>query len=364
MWFLVFSFSGALLCSMLIVHSKKMHGVLTSDHPSSGPQKIHLSNVPRIGGLAIFIGVLVAVGAVIDNEFDARRTFWALILCSLPAFCAGFLEDLTKEIGATIRLLATVCSAYLAGVYLGAWLLKLQVLGLDELLRFHPAIAMAVTCFAVAGLSHSFNIIDGLNGLAGVVASIAFSGLAYVAFKLGDHQITILCLSMLGATLGFLVFNFPRGLLFLGDGGAYLLGFWVSTLSVLITARHPEVSKWFPLLLCAYPVTETMYTIYRRFFSRNRKIGRPDALHLHQLIFRRIIRWRVGSGYQSDRLVRNSLSSPFLWLLTLLGALPAVLFWDSVWFLRGFFVLFVLSYIFIYRAIVRFKVPAVLRVYK
>ena len=101
---------------------------------------------------------------------------------------------------------------------------------------------------------------------------------------------------MLGALLGFLVFNYPSGRIFMGDGGAYLLGFWLGELSVLLVVRNPDVSPWFPIVLLAYPVVETLFSIYRRKFLQGRSAGRPDAMHLHQLIYRRLARVAVAPG--------------------------------------------------------------------
>jgi UDP-N-acetylmuramyl pentapeptide phosphotransferase/UDP-N-acetylglucosamine-1-phosphate transferase len=92
----------------------------------------------------------------------------------------------------------------------------------------------------------------------------------------------------IGATLGFLVFNYPLGKLFLGDGGAYFLGFWVAEMAVLLV-RHPEINAWKVLGICGYPVIEVMFSIYRRKFIKKVSPGAADALHLHTLIYRRVV---------------------------------------------------------------------------
>ena len=280
-----------------------------------------------------------------------------LVTAGLPAFFFGLLEDLTKKVGIKVRLVATFFSAGLAGILLNAWLSSVQIFGIDDLMIAYPIIAIGITCFAVGGVANAFNIIDGYNGLSAMVAVIILSGIAYVAFQLNDHSIMISCLSMIGALLGFLLWNYPRGLIFLGDGGAYLVGFWIAELSVLITVRHAEVSKWFPLLLCAYPIFEALFTIYRRIIFKKVHPGMPDALHLHQLIYRRIVRWSITSDRTGLKIQRNSLTSPFLWLLCLLAVIPAVLFWRNHIALKLFFLVFALTYVWLYWSIVRFKTP-------
>jgi small-conductance mechanosensitive channel len=86
--------------------------------------------------------------------------------------------------------------------------------------------------------------------------------------------------------------------------------------------------------------------------------GMPDATHLHQMIYGRLVRWAIGSDEKQDIVTRNSLTAPYLWLLTTMAVIPAVLFWDNAWLLRGFMLLFCLSYVMVYRRLVQFKTPA------
>jgi UDP-N-acetylmuramyl pentapeptide phosphotransferase/UDP-N-acetylglucosamine-1-phosphate transferase len=189
------------------------------------------------------------------------------------------------------------------------------------------------------------------------VGVIILSGVAYVAFQLHDIEIMVAALAMMGAIIGFFILNYPRGLIFLGDGGAYLIGFWVAELSVLLTARHSEVSKWFPLLLCCYPVLETLFTIYRRIYIHRTSPGSPDAAHMHQMIYRRVVKWSVGSRDPLHLLIRNSLTAPYLWGLTLLSVIPAILFWNNAFLLRLFALLFTVTYVCLYRSLVKLKTP-------
>ncbi len=358
---LVIAFFLSLVATLMVVRYSHIHGHITADHDLDGVQKFHTLPVPRVGGLGLTVGLLGALGfRYFQNQ--AVGSFGLLLLVSaIPAFGIGFIEDVTKRVGVKVRLVATAASAGLAGYLLGAWLSSLQVLGIDNLMAYFPALAVVVTCFAVAGVANAFNIIDGYNGLSGMVGVIILGGIAYVGFQLNDFEIMIAAIAMIGAILGFLMLNYPRGLIFLGDGGAYLIGFWVAELSVLLTARHAEVSKWFPLLLCAYPIFETLFTIYRR-LMRKMHPGMPDASHLHQIIYMRVVRWAVGSNASVDRVIRNSLTAPYLWVMAAMAVIPAVLFWNNAWVLRGFALLFAVSYVLLYRRLVQFKTPKWMRV--
>jgi UDP-N-acetylmuramyl pentapeptide phosphotransferase/UDP-N-acetylglucosamine-1-phosphate transferase len=214
--------------------------------------------------------------------------------------------------------------------------------------------------FAVAGLPHAFNLIDGYNGLAGTVATICCMAIAYVAMQVGDRQIAAVVLVLAGATAGFLLWNYPRGLIFAGDGGAYLWGSVIAVASILLVQRHPQVSPWFPMLLLSYPVLETVFSIYRK-LVRGQSPGMADALHIHQLIYRRIVREVFHDDEARRMLMRNNRTSPYLWSFACFTVVPAALFWRNTWALIACCVAFVVGYVWIYTRIVRFKAPRWLR---
>ncbi len=151
---------------------------------------------------------------------------------------------------------------------LGVWLLdavlrRSDIPGVDHLIRMTP-FAIGLTLLCVTGLANAVNIIDGFNGLASMCVLLILLALGYVAFLVNDPLIMSVALLSAGAVLGFFVWNFPAGLIFLGDGGAYFLGFMVAELSVLLIARYAQVSPLFPLLESSYPIFETIFTMYRR----------------------------------------------------------------------------------------------------
>jgi UDP-N-acetylmuramyl pentapeptide phosphotransferase/UDP-N-acetylglucosamine-1-phosphate transferase len=348
------SFLLSVLFGFLIVHFSNEFLPNSLDIELDGIQKFHSSPVPRIGGLGIYLTIsIISIFLYFNIEIYGNYSL-LLILAAAPVFFVGLIEDLTKKISARARLLAGFASA-LFGVYLfQTWLMNLQILGLDTLLQTYPPIAILITCIAISGVSHSFNLIDGYNGLTGVVGFIIFIGISYVSFQVSDSAIFFVSLLIMGSILGFLVWNYPHGLMFLGDGGAYFLGFTAAQLSILLTSRNHEVSKWFPMLLCLYPIFETLFTIYRRIFIMRVSVGRPDAFHLHQLIHRRVmIHWKNESSVFS----KNSATSPFLWILSSCTALPALLFWNNAKLLMIFCFLFSILYITIYWRLSLFQIP-------
>ncbi|MDP2007028.1 MAG: glycosyltransferase [Rubrivivax sp.] len=360
MVYLLAALAVSLFVTLLIVHSAKTHGHLSADHDLSGPQKFHATPVPRIGGVGPVIGLLVVTGALYFGDPQAGMLLATLLVCGIPAFGSGLVEDLTKRVSPRVRLMAVGVSALMAVWLLDASITRTEIPGVDWLVAM-PFFAAAIAVFAVAGIANSINIVDGFNGLASMCVVIMLASLAYVAAQVGDSTISLLALAGIGAVLGFFIWNFPAGLIFLGDGGAYFLGFFVAELSILLLVRNPEVSPLFPLLVCIYPVFETLFSIYRRRFIRAVPPSMPDGIHLHSLIYRRVMRWAVGSRNARALTRRNSMTSPYLWLLCMFSAVPAVLFWSNSAALAGFLMLFGVSYVGLYWRIVRFKSPRWLR---
>jgi UDP-N-acetylmuramyl pentapeptide phosphotransferase/UDP-N-acetylglucosamine-1-phosphate transferase len=130
-----------------------------------------------------------------------------------------------------------------------------------DLLFGIPSFGFIFTVFAITGLTNAYNIIDGLNGLASMVGVITLLALGYISYETGDRSLLYLSGAMIAAILGFFIWNYPKGSIFLGDGGAYLIGFWIASLSVLIVSRHQEISPWFAVLANIYPIVETIFTI-------------------------------------------------------------------------------------------------------
>lgn len=328
------------------------------------PQRFHAGHVPRLGGLALLLGLAAAWSLGVAQSWwgdpgSLRMGLWAGLWLAvvLPSALGGMAEDMTQRLAVRFRLALTCISGLLAIFLLDMTVPRLGLPWLDALLTAVPWLGQALVLVAVAGLPHAFNIIDGYNGLAGMVAMVVCLALAHVALQVDDRALAALLVTTAAATGGFLVWNYPRGVLFAGDGGAYIWGVVIAMGSVALVQRNAEVSPWFPLLLLMYPVWETVFSMYRK-MARGVSPGMADALHLHQLIYRRIVRSVFhDDDVAKDMLMRNNRTSPYLWAFTLLTVVPALLFWRSSAVLLAFCVLFGASYVVAYLAIVRFKVP-------
>ena len=355
----------SLVCAIFFIRAGSDH---LEPYDEAKPQRFHAGNVPRVGGLGMFAGASMGwFCAAIATENGDPMTVdvgWGLasgwILVMLPAVLGGAYEDITQRLSVRYRLTLTATSAVLACSLFDLSVSRLGFPMIDSWWLAMPWAGVMLAFIAICGLPHAFNIIDGYNGLAGTVALLVCAAIAHVALQLGDRQLAAMVMCMVGATAGFLFLNYPRGLIFAGDGGAYLWGLVIAVACVALVQRHAEVSPWFPMLLLIYPVWETLFSIYRK-IARGGSPGVADALHFHQLIYRRLVRGVFHDDVSRRMLMRNNRTSPYLWSFTLLTVVPAVIFWTNTPMLIAFCVLFVLSYIAVYVAIIRFRIPRWLR---
>ncbi|MGE8318171.1 MAG: glycosyltransferase family 4 protein [Comamonas sp.] len=332
------------------------------------PQRFHVGHIPRLGGLAMMLSlVLTAVVAGVQNwwgyygnALQWNRWLFYFFLAMVPAVAGGIAEDMTQRLPVRWRLALTLMTGALAVFLLGLAVPRFDIAWVDKAMIQMPWVGMLLAMVAIAGLPHAFNIIDGYNGLAGMVAIIICAALTHVALQLGDRELAAMLVITAAATAGFMFWNYPMGQLFAGDGGAYVWGVVVAFCSITLVQRHPVVSPWFPMLLLIYPVWETMFSIYRK-LARGVSPGMADALHLHQLVYRRIVRSVMDENTARRMLRRNNRTAPYLWAFTLLTVVPAVLFWRNTYVLMGFCLLFCVSYVVAYLVIVRFKLPGWIR---
>jgi UDP-N-acetylmuramyl pentapeptide phosphotransferase/UDP-N-acetylglucosamine-1-phosphate transferase len=336
----------ALGVSVLLVLTQRFHGHVTMDS-HQGVQKFHVHPTPRVGGIGIYLGLLV--GWLLVKDRDANQILGTIVLAGIPAFAFGILEDLTKEVGVLPRLLATMASGLVACLMTGVSLGRLDVPLVDEAFKLLP-VAVLFTAFAIGGVANAINIIDGFHGLASGTAIMIALALAAIATKVGDPSLALVAVLVAAAITGFWLLNYPWGKIFLGDGGAYFTGFALAWLAVLLLVRNPQVSPWVGLLVFAYPVIEVLYSVVRRYLDQQSP-GSPDGLHLHSMVKIQVVRKRLPHWSTN---MQNAAVSPCIWFFAALPALLGVLLFNAppvILFLifTGFVALYHLSYRYLLR---------------
>ncbi len=340
-------FTLTLLASLALVGTQRWHGRFSLDN-AFGVQNHHTEPTPRIGGVAIALG-LVAAWALAAP--DVRSILGPMLLAGIPAFAFGLLEDLTKRVGVGPRLLATMFSGVLAWYLTGVAMQNTGVPPLDWLLAYLP-VAVLFTAFAVGGVANAINIIDGFNGLSSGAVAIMLAALGAIAMNVGDAPLATVCFTAAACALGFGAVNWPLGKLFLGDGGAYLLGFVLAWVAVLLPMRNTEINAWATILVCAYPVLEVGFSVRRRRNREGHHPGQPDKVHLHHLVHRRIV---CQLFPRLSKPLKNGLTSPLCWIFVAVPALWAVAFANNTAMLVLAFGGIVFGYAAVYARLSQFR---------
>ena len=335
----------AFLLSTLIVLTKRMHGRFSLDE-IEGVQKAHVGRIPRIGGIAIFLSLLLTLMNASTRQYEI---LFPLLMASLPVFLLGLGEDLTKRVGVTARFIASVLSAALICYLIDLHISRVDIPGIDLLLSIAP-ISIIFTVIAIVSFTHSINIIDGANGLAGGIVAISCVAIGTMAYQVGDDTLAEISFIIAAATIGFLLLNYPLGKIFLGDGGAYLLGFILVCIAILLPLRNPGISSWAPLVICAYPILEICFTVTRRRL-RLKGSTQPDRLHLHSLIMSRISS-QLLSNFKIVN--QNSAVATYILPVIILNSIVVVIFQESTLELIGVFILDLTAYIAWYRRFIYF----------
>ena len=314
-------------------------------------QSAHSGFVPRVGGLAIYISILVLIPLLsfgfiplsVVFDLDAEQ-LTLLILSAAPVLFVGLAEDLGYDMSPKARLGASAFSSFIAILFFKVWLERLGIPGVDTLLMFAP-LGILFTIFATVGVVNAFNLIDGLNGLSSYVTVSVAVSISIIAFQSGNTQISIFMVLFVTAVLGFMALNFPMGKIFLGDGGAYALGHLLVWSAIILISGASEISPFSILLVFFWPVADTGLAIWRRWKLGN-PADRPDRLHFHQLAMRFL---EIRLFGRDRREIANPVAT--LTLIPLISA-PQVLgifFWNdfraSVASALGMGLLFILTYL-------------------
>lgn len=318
-----------------------------------GVQKFHTHPTPRIGGIAIVIGVFAGFIASSHSmgAAEKRSILSSILLAGMPAFIFGLLEDVTKKVSVKIRLLATMASGILGWFITGTSLTHVDIPGIDWLLSY-IFISVLFTSFAVGGVANAINIIDGFNGLTAGTALIMLAAFGIIARQAGDIPLAFTCLIIAGAVTGFFLLNWPKGKIFLGDGGAYFLGFTLAWIAVLLPERNAIISPWSSLLICSYPIIEVLFSFIRKTLRKGYHPSQPDSVHLHMLANRR---WAKKIFPNASPTTQNGMTSPFLWIYVLIPCSAAVFFYNHKYYTILSLIISIVIYLMMYSKLAFFR---------
>lgn len=266
------SFVMAMLITPLVRRFAYLIGAV--DHPNA--RKVHVRTMPRIGGLAIFIAFLIGYALLLP----ASRYNDAILIGAVVIVLTGLIDD-RFQLSARVKLMGQMIATVV--VLNSGMRIEMINLPFDQQL-YLGSWSIPVTVLWLIGITNAINLIDGLDGLAAGVSSIALGTIALLAIIQGNVYLTMMALLLLASTLGFLVHNFYPAKIFMGDTGALFLGYMLAVFSLIGFKNVTLFSLVVPVLLLGLPISDTIFAIVRR-LVQGRPPMSPDKSHMHhQLI--------------------------------------------------------------------------------
>ena len=318
--------------AFLIILSSRFFKNFRRKQDQFAVQSAHSGFVPRIGGVAVYLSFFSFIylfnsGVLLPSSLSLLElgSLYLLVLSVLPIFFVGLAEDLGYFMSPKSRLLASAISGLLVLIFFQNWVSGVGIPGFDVILSIAP-LGIFFTLFATVGVVNSFNLIDGLNGLASYVAMSSAIALSLIAFQIGNSEIMNFLFLLSACVAGFFILNFPLGKIFLGDAGAYMLGHLIVWSAILLVNIDNSISPFAVLLIFFWPVADTLLSVWRRYRSK-KKTYQPDRLHFHQVVMRLLEIRFLG---RNNRFVTNPLATIILVPVISVPQILGVVFWENL----------------------------------
>jgi len=242
-------------------------------------RRVHDHPIPRMGGLAIFLGFLLSVVLFANIS----RQVQGILLGSIVIIIIGVIDDIIR-LKAWIKLLGQIAAAGIAvahGIVVEIISHPMALGGGGEYLTFGGFISIVITFFWIVGMTNAVNLIDGLDGLAVGISAISSITMLVVAMMVSEGNVAVILAALAGGCFGFMPFNLNPAKIFMGDTGALLLGYVLSTVSVIGFFKfYAVISFAVPILAMALPLLDTLFAIVRRTLKGQNPMA-PDRGHFH-----------------------------------------------------------------------------------
>lgn len=268
--------TSLILTHLMIKISKNMN---IMDIPNE--RSVHKKPTPLLGGIAIFLSFLF--GFILFGNQNPLMI--SILIASFLILLLGIFDDI-KPIKARYKFVIHILVALIVVFYGGLKLTHVDIFGLSLNFKW---MSPYITILIIAGIINAVNLIDGLDGLCAGISSIYFLTIGVIALILNKFNGLDIILSfiMLGATLGFLVFNYPPAKIFMGDTGSTFLGLMISVIMLLGFKTVTLTSLLIPLVLLILPITDTLFAIIRRVLNK-KPIGQADKEHIHHQLLKHL----------------------------------------------------------------------------
>lgn len=268
----VWAFVIALIVTYICTPLVRMLAVKIGAIDAPDARKVHQVSIPRLGGLAIYIGYMVSLLYSVKDISSVK----GLLIGSVILVAVGIWDDV-KQIGPKTKLLGQIVAALMLPIFDNA----IHFISIGDHMLYLEYLSIPLTVFWIVGFTNIVNLIDGLDGLAAGISLIACIAICIVTLQMGQVDLACITLALAGAACGFLRYNFNPAKIFMGDTGSMLLGYTMAAISVMGSVKTAAtVGLVVPVIVLGLPILDTLFAIVRRRIN-GRPVFQPDKGHLH-----------------------------------------------------------------------------------
>ena len=337
----IFAFITFFIFLIVSKYSDKLYNGVLLDKDFSKPQAFHNEAIPRSGGVASIISLFVFFG--IYYLLFANTLYEYIFLCTI-LFLVGYLDDIKMKVSPNIRLILMIVFLIIFIIFLPIEIKYIDLIFLNSWLDnkiFSTIFILLCFLFIVNGA----NLIDGFNGLLTINLIIVNSVLLYINLSNDIIEFSFFLAGQIIILISFLLFNFPKAKIFLGDSGSYLFGSLIALNTIITNNLNPQISSFFFCILLFYLFFEVFFSFVRKLYQRKSPVL-PDKEHLHMLCFRKLSEiFDINKSNYINSLVINCFFSLFV--------LPSIYFADNGLVCKYWFFSLILIYMLVYTRLYR-----------
>ena len=312
---------------------------LLIDDNLSKPQAFHTYPVSIAGGLGIFFAFTLTT---LYLFFFKQIVYYEYITFCLVFFLLGLADDLKISIRPKFRLLIMVFSLIALVIYNELYIERTGIEFLNNFLEI-DIFALFFICLCFLFIINGSNLIDGFNGLLGIHSLIILINLFIINYFNENYDLALILFIGILSLIIFLVFNFPKAKILLGDSGSYFLGTFIALSVIKTSLANPTISPFYFCILLFYLFFEVFFSFIRKIVSEKTSPLFPDKKHLHMLIFKIFLK------RNNDKVKSNYSTAATINLVYLLLIIPPIFFTDNGMFCKYYSILFFIIYIFSYK---------------
>ena len=317
-------------------YSNKIGNGILLDQDFEKPQAFHKELIPRSGGLACIISLTIFF---ILYNFLFNIFLFNYFVLSILLFSIGFLEDIKFKISPKYRLGLMIIVLSFFILFSSITIQSIDLKFLNTLMNY-KAFSIAFTLLCLLFIINGANLIDGFNGLLAIHLLLINFILFFINLNNGNENLTVALTAQIVVLVTFLLFNFPKAKMFLGDSGSYLFGSLVALNIINTNNLNPQISSFFFCILLFYLFFEVFFSFFRKLYLRKSPL-KPDNLHLHMLLYNFLDRSKKFKD-------SNYLSSLIINAIYILLVLPVIFLSNNALICKYWFFLLLVIYMVFY----------------